>query len=291
MTRFFNKLFFGFCYIIFITPMMVQNFFAWVVAILWFDIFRIRRKVAIENIQKSFPDWSQKNVLKAARTSLFHMGKAIIDFFILAWINKEQMSQRVVFEGLENIDVALKQKKGVLLLGLHLSNGDFGIAALAGLGYDVHLISKRMSHRWLDQIWFLVRGRFGTKFIEPRNSSIEILRALRGNALVIFVLDQFMGPPLGVKTTFFGRPTGTAMGLALFAERTQAPVLPCYAHLLENGQYKVVFGKAIPFEDSGDKKINLQCMTQKYNDTLEDIVRRYPEQWMWIHRRWKAFNE
>jgi Kdo2-lipid IVA lauroyltransferase/acyltransferase len=143
----------------------------------------------------------------------------------------------------------------------------------------------------LDDIWFSVRGRFGTQFIAPRNSSYEILKALKSKGCVIFVLDQFMGPPLGVKTEFLGRETGTAMGLALFAHKTGAPVVPCYTRRKADGRYVVCFEPEVPFEDFDDKNKNVQYMTQKYTDRIEAIVRKYPEQWMWIHRRWKVFRE
>ncbi|MCB9073083.1 MAG: lysophospholipid acyltransferase family protein [Bdellovibrionaceae bacterium] len=261
------------------------------VGFLWFDVLRIRRRVAMENIRACFPDWDNKRVEQTARRSLFEMGETLSEFPELAFISKDNLLKRVQFQNLHIVDEALQQKKGVLFLGLHLANGDYGIAALSALGYDVHLISKRFTSAWLDKLWFTIRGRFGTQFIAPRDSSYDILKALRKNGIVIFVLDQFMGPPLGVRTTFFGRPTGTAFGLALFARKTQAPVIPCYSHRKQNGDLEVHFLPPVPFMEKEDKNTTLQFMTQKYTDTIESIVRLYPEQWMWIHRRWKPFND
>jgi Kdo2-lipid IVA lauroyltransferase/acyltransferase len=261
------------------------------IGFLWFDVFRIRRKLVVDSIQRCFPDWDTKKVFTTGRQSLKSMGISIIEFIDLAFMKKEELLERVTIEGEENLQAALAPGKGALLLGAHMSNGDVGIAGMSARGYPMYLISKRFSSQWLDELWFRIRGRFGTQFISPRNSSYDILKALRNKGAVIFVLDQFMGPPLGVRTTFFGRPTGTAVGLALFAERAKAPVIPCFARREKSGRYVVSFGKAIPFEDQGDKNTTLQYMTQKYTDKIEEMVRAYPEQWMWLHRRWKAFNE
>jgi len=108
--------------------------------------------------------------------------------------------------------------------------------------------------------------------------------------VVIFVLDQFMGPPIGVKTLFFGKETGTAMGLTVMAKRTGAPVIPVYCHERADGKQVVSCESEIEFEEKGEKSETLTYMTQKYTDKLESIIKLYPEQWMWVHRRWKKFS-
>lgn len=100
-----------------------------------------------------------------------------------------------------------------------------------------------------------------------------------------------MGPPIGVRTKFFGRETGTAMGLALMAERTGAPVVPMYTVRQPDGSAIVIFEPEIPMQDFGPRDETIARMTQVYTDKIEEIVRKHPEQWMWIHRRWKDFVE
>ncbi len=291
MKTFFKKLFFFFAYLIFKSPRWFKEGLALGLGILWFDVFRIRRKVAVANIQIAFPEISRAGATKMARASVVQMGRTIVDFNTLTWISPRELRESAKFEGLEHIDSALKKGRGVIVMGTHIANGDYGILALSNFGYPMNLISKRFSNLWLDDIWFSVRGRFGTQFIAPRNSSYEILKALKKKECVIFVMDQFMGPPLGVRTLFFGRETGTAMGLALFAQKTGAPVVPCYSRRNPDGRYSICFEEEVIFEDLGEKDKNVHYMTQKYTDRIEAIVRKYPEQWMWIHRRWKEFRE
>lgn len=269
----------------------MQDCVAWSIGFLWFDVFRIRRRVAIENVQRAFPDKTQNECVAIARASLHHMGRTLVEFVHILFYDNSKFNDYFEIEGKDIIETYIKEQRSALLLGLHLANGDFAISACSARGYPMSLISKRFTAKWLDELWFGIRGKHGTEFISPRKSSFDILKALKRHRFVIFVLDQFMGPPLGVKTQFFGHTTGTAFGLALFAQKTGAPVIPCYSYRKSNGKTVICYEEPIPFEEKTDRNITLQFMTQKYTDKIEQIVRKHPEQWMWIHRRWKPFNE
>ena len=261
------------------------------IGILWFDVFRIRRKVALDNLAIAFPEWSDEERVRTGRESLKHMGRTMVEYAQFPFFRRRDVEKEFEFQGLEILQRALVDKKGVILLTLHLGNGDFAIAALSKLGMPMNLISKEFRARWLNDLWFGMRRKHGTRFISPEKSSFEILRALRRGEAVIFVLDQFMGPPVGVRTRFFGKDTGTAAGCALMASRTEAPLIPCYTYRKPDGRHVAVFAEPIPFLDNGLREKNIAVMTQIYTDKIESIVRRHPEQWMWIHRRWKEFRE
>lgn len=275
---------------IFLLPKWAQQGIAHFLGSLWFHGIRLRRQLVEENIRRCFPDWSQQQVLQVSKATFKNQGQMIVDFANMLFMKPSDILKNCSFENIEILQAALTEKKGVMLLGSHLSNGDYGIASLAQSGLNIFLVAKRFSNQGLDELLYRARHRFGTKSIAPRRTSFEILKALKQNGIVIFVMDQFMGKPLGVATTFFGHPTGTAVGLALFAEKTKAPVIPCFAYRKTDGSYCVRFEEPIPFEYKGDRDESLQWMTQKYTDKLEDVARRYPEQWLWLHRRWKTFR-
>lgn len=271
-------------------PRRVRHAFGDAIGILWFDVLRIRREVALANLAIAFPEMPELERVRIARASLRHMGRSIADFALLPYFSEARAKREFDVIGQEHIDRALAEGKGVLLLGLHLGSGDLAIAAESRLGYRMNLISKDFSAKALGEVWHKIRRAHGTRLIPPEKSSFEILRALKRNEAVIFVLDQFMGPPVGVRTRFFGRETGTAAGLALMADRTRAPVLPSYTYRNPDGSSTIVFETPVPFVDMGSRDENIARMTQAYADTLEAIVRQHPEQWMWIHRRWKEFG-
>lgn len=274
-------------FLIHIMPYPVHAFLAWVVQFVWFDLTRIRRKDAIRNVERAFPELSKKEATQMARKSLFHMGLTLVEFFSMPFLWSKEFRDLYDVEGEEYLQEALKEGKGVFALSLHLGNGDMGAAALAAWDYPTKIISKIFKSKWLNKIWFSAREAKGVGFIPPRKSTYEILKALKKNEIVIFVLDQYTGPPNGVLTTFFGIETGTAVGLALFAQRSGAPVLPVYTYRIGPKKHKIIIKPPIPFEEKETKEESLRHMTQQYNTVVEDAIRKTPEQWMWVHRRWK----
>lgn len=280
-----------FAYFIYILPRRLQLFIGDVIGFLWFDVFRIRRRVVLDNLRLAFPNWSETQRISVARASLFSVGRTLVEYAILAHFDpKKDLEKYFEFEGLENLEEAHAAGKGALILSLHTGNGDFACMGMSYVGYPPIVISKQFKSKWLNDSWFGLRRRHGTDFIREEKSSFDILKALKRNSCVIFVLDQFMGPPTGVKTKFFGVETGTAQGLAIFHQRTGAPVLPGYAIRLPSGKMKVIVEKPIPFEKKNSDEDTISFMTQRYTDKIEEIVQRYPGQWMWLHRRWKKFE-
>ena len=268
-------------------PYKVHQAIAWSIAIIWFDILRIRRKDAIKNVSRVFPEMSRDEQRIMARKSLYHMGLTLTEFYSMPFLWEKEFREIFDIEGEEILIKARDEGKGALLMSLHLGNGDFGSAALASWGYKIHIISKVFQSKWLNDLWFSARKAKGVHFIAPRKSSYEILKALKKNEFVIFVLDQYTGPPNGILTEFFGIETGTAAGMALFAQRSKAPVIPIYTY--RKGPYKnqIVVKPPIEFEEQEDKEKTLRYMTEKYNRAIEKAILVRPEQWMWVHRRWK----
>jgi KDO2-lipid IV(A) lauroyltransferase len=272
-------------------PRSLQILAGRILGILWFDIVRFRRQLILENFRKAFPDWSEGQVRRYARLSMTHLGLTIIEFVLFPFFKKSWLETYIKFEGLEILQRYKDQNQGVLLLGCHLSNGDLGLMGLAYKDFPVHLISKKFKNKKLNDVWFSLRSRHGTAFIEDRKSSFDILRALRHGGRVVFVMDQFTGRPLGIKSRFFNIETGTASGLALFAERTKAPVVPAYTYRDESFKTIVCIEEPISIVKGDSTEQTIQLTTQKYNDVIEQIVRKYPAQWMWVHNRWKKFRE
>lgn len=272
-------------------PRHFQLFLGKIIGFLWFDVFRIRRQVALDNISRAFPELSTKEHVRIGRGSLFCLGQTFIEFLLMIDFRESDVPKYFEYEGLEKWNEPLNAGKGFFLLTMHLGNGDFGCLALSMKDYLINLISKEFKSKALNDFWFGLRRKHGTRFIAPEKSSFDILKALKRNEVVIFVLDQFMGPPVGVRTTFFNQETGTAAGLAVFAEKTQAPVYLCYTVRMPNGKLRIINDSRIPFEKTGDRGQDIQKMTQAYTTALERVIRQYPEQWMWIHRRWKEFRD
>lgn len=273
-------------------PMSLRWAWACLLAWIWFDVLRLRRFTVWRNLTIVFPDWSKEQKRKVAKESLRQMCFALPEFFTLPLMSSEEVARDVVIEGREHFDQAMQKGKGVLLLSLHIGNGDMGVAVMALSGFPIYLISKKFKNKFLNALWFGVREEKGVRFIDPHGTktAFEILGACRKEQAVIFVTDQFMGRPFGIPTTFFGRQTGTAYGLALFADKTEAPVIPVYTYRGADHKTRLRFEPEVIFEENENRDLQNQFMTQKYNSVLEQLIRRHPEQWMWVHRRWKRYE-
>lgn len=273
-------------------PLKVRWGLAFLISFLIFDLLRFRRKIIITNIGVVFPEKSLKEKASLGRQSLARLIYNLFEFCLFPVIDQNWIEKSIEFRGLENLEKAYQKGQGVLLLSLHLGHGDMAISMLAERGFDLYVISKHFKSKWLNDFWFGTRKRFGAHFIDPhgRQTSFDILKALKNKGGVIFVLDQYMGPPYGLETTFFGVKTGTAYGLSLFASKTGAPVVPVWAFRDKFGKTIVEAGPEIPLQQRATRDETLLATTQHYNFILEDLIRRHPSDWMWLHRRWKKYH-
>ncbi len=267
----------------------VAVFLAW----LWWDVLKLRRFTVYRNLCIVFPEMSKSEKRKLAKKSMQQLCYNFVDFFLMTWMApKEFKKGQIYFHGLENWEQAMSLGKGILGLSLHLGNGDKASAVMALNKMPVQVISKKFKQKFLNELWFGVREQWGVQFLEPhgKETSFKILKGLKKPSAVVFVLDQFMSVPYGIQTRFFGRKTGTAYGLALFALKTGAPVVPLYCYRDENHHIHVVIEKPLELVPSQDKEETILNWTNQFNAKLEQIILKHPEQWMWVHRRWKTWG-
>jgi len=274
-------------------PLRVRWAFGAFLGWLWFDVLKLRRWTIMKNLSRAFPNMPKEEKYSTARLSMKFLCYNFAEICLMPFMDQKYMEKNCEFHGLENYEKAKAQGKGLLLMSLHMGNGDVGTNFLTLKGLKVHVISKKFKVKFLNDFWFGVRESKGAKFINPhgRSTPFDILKAVKAQESVVFVIDQFMGRPYGIPTTFFGKKTGTAYGLALFAIKTGSPVLPVYTYRDKNLKTHVVFEPEIKVVAEGeDRDLQISRTTQVYNNKVEEIVRRHPEQWMWVHRRWKAIN-
>jgi KDO2-lipid IV(A) lauroyltransferase len=281
----------GLCLFVSLIPRRAQVFMGRALGLFWFYVVPIRRKVAIDNISKSFPDWDQDKVWKTARRNFENYGCGFFEFFLMPVLSKKLVGRLLTIENKNILDQAFEKGNGVFLLTAHMGSWEIMSAASVVFNIKLNVITKKIKTRSLNQVWVKMRVDKGLTLISEEKSTFEILRAIKRNEAVGFILDQFMGPPVGTRVTFFGRETGAPAALALFAGRTKAPVIPVWNIREPDGRIRVILDEPIPFLEQGSNEKNISLMTQVYTSKIEDIVRKYPEQWLWIHRRWKPFRE
>lgn len=283
-----------FCKILGILPRAWVRALGRPLGVLWFDILRVRRQIVLDNLKLAFPEWTEAERLEVGRHSVYSLNENFFEFFLVPSMTEKWMKDNVVLEGAEHLKKALAQGKGVYALSMHLGNGDIAASSLAFHKFKIHLISKSFKNKTLNSIWYYIRKFQGVRFIEAHGSKtpFEILKAIRDQEVVVFVNDQFMGPPFGVEVEFFGKKTGAAFGLAVFYLKTRSPVLPIYSFEGDDGKFHVKIEPPLDLEPlvSEDKTQTYSRITQHVTRVIERIVREHPRDWMWVHRRWKEFG-
>ncbi len=275
-------------------PIGFNLYLGQILAFLWFDLFRIRRKVIFSNLNLVFPQMSAAEKKVIARQCVQNMCRSFFDVIKIPSLNDNWIQTHVVFEGLENTAVVSQENKGVLFLSLHLGSGDLAGAVISRDIVPSYIITKRFSNQFLDSFWFSLRGAASTRFIDAhaKKNAFEILSVLKKKQAVVFVLDQFMGKPFGIESDFCGVKTGTAYGLALFAKKTQAPVICIHTYWGQDNKLHICFGERIDLStfSGDDDETYKRNATNRFNLELETLIRKHPQHWMWVHRRWKTFE-
>lgn len=271
-------------------PWELNFYLAKVLAFIWYDLFKIRKKIILDNIEVALPGLPEERKEEIARNSMVTLCRGFFDVMKIPYLTDEWIDKNVLYEGWENIEKVKALDSGLFFLCLHLGSGDLAAALVSRRIKPVTLISKRFTNKFLDSFWFGLRERSETKFINAhgKSNAFEILTALKNKQGVAFVLDQFMGKPFGVESQFFGVTTGTAYGLALFWKKTQKPVFPLYTFWDEQHQFHICIDQAVDL--TGDLSETNEVITNKFNVLLENIIRKHPDHWMWVHKRWKTFE-
>ena len=247
-----------------------------------------QRFITIHNLRRAFPEKSVNEIKKVARGAYRTLAITVADFFEIPSLTKDNIGNLVEVEGLEYYTKALEKNKGILLLGAHFSNWELTAAAISLVLKPAVITYRPLDSPTLDNLVLWVRSCTGNVLIDKERAMRKMLRSLADNEIVATMIDQNMAWQEGVFVDFFGRPACTTNGLALLALHTDAPVVPGYILRLENGKYRMVIKEEIAVIRTGDKDADILINTQNFSRFIEDTVREYPDQWFWMHQRWKT---
>jgi KDO2-lipid IV(A) lauroyltransferase len=245
-----------------------------------------RRRVTLGNLAHAFPGRSAAERRRIARGVYRHFGRLALEVMKYSALPPDEMVSRVDVEGGEHVRQAYAAGRGVFFLTAH-----FGCWEMHGLAHSVYLAPIGVVARPVDNPLvngFLERARqaTGNTVIYRKGGLRRILRALESGQGVAILIDQHIHGPDATRVDFVGRPAATTTALAALALRTGAPVIPVFAIPTAPGRYRLIYEHAVewPPPDSPDP---IRELTQRCTDVLEMYVRRYPELWLWMHRRWR----
>jgi KDO2-lipid IV(A) lauroyltransferase len=245
-----------------------------------------RRRVALDNLAHAFPWRGPRDRRAIARRVFAHFGRLLFDIVKFSTLSHQQMLRRVEFEGDERVRQAQALGKGYLLV-----TGHFGFWELHGLVHGLRLgpigvLARPLDNPHLNGVLERVRQSTGNVVIYRRGAIRRVMRQMQANLGVALLIDQHIHTPDAVPVEFFDRPAATTSSLAVLALRTGAPVVPVFSVPLPGGRYRLIYEHPVdPPKDETPEEI--RAFTQRCNDVLEMYVRRYPELWLWMHRRWR----
>jgi KDO2-lipid IV(A) lauroyltransferase len=258
---------------------------AWVVYLLHVRL----RRVGMRNLAMAFPEKTEAERTRILRGEFASLGRQLAEVCHFPKYTRENVEQVVVYDGFENYARARERGTGVLFLTAHFGGWELSAFAHSLHGHWMHVVSRAMDNGYLDRLIQQYRTMHGNRSVDKDDFVRGLLAAMKAGEVVGILMDTNMTPPQGIFVDFFGIPACTASGLARIALRTDAAVVPTFTIWdAELGKYRLRFDPAVELVRTGELEADIKANTQKFTSIIEEYVRKYPEQWLWVHRRWKT---
>ncbi|MGA7720070.1 MAG: lysophospholipid acyltransferase family protein [Ignavibacteriaceae bacterium] len=280
-------IFIAFSFLFKLCGIKLSRKFSSVLALTFFYLIPIRKKTTIENLSNAFPEYSPNKIKQIAFRSYKSFAIALIEILFIPWMKREDIINSIKCSNINMVREKYNENKGMILLTAHFGNWEFMALSLglqAGLPFSVVVKTQRntLVSDWLNRM----RSKWGNKTVPLGISIRQIYKELKDKNIVAMVADQ-RGPSDGVRVNFFGRKTAVYSGPAVLALKTNAPILYAISVRQPDSSYTCEFNEiktnGLP-ENEEHKIIELN---QRMSDFLEGYIRKYPEQWLWMHKRWK----
>src|SRR6202047_2572025 len=247
------------------------------------------RRTAMFNLSLAYPDWTEAHRKRVIRRMIQQIGWMAAEFSQFPRYTRANIEKIVVLDGFENFDLARRRGKGVLFLTGHMSAWELAPFAQALYNHPLHFLVRPIANRRVDALINRYRCLSGNQPIEKNKSARPILRILADGGTVGILSDHNTALEASVFVDFFGIPASTTSGLARIALRTDAAVVPGFLSWdSARRKYRLRFEPAIQLERTGDEDVDVRQNTVRFTKTIEDYVRTYPDQWLWVHKRWKT---
>lgn len=248
------------------------------------------RTLAVNNLKKAFPEKNISEIKRIARAAFKNQGRNLFELFSFESLTLPLLNKQVTFEGKDQFDAAFKNNKGVLILGAHFGNWELLGGSLSLWGYPINVIARKIYIEQINNLLVSLRNAAGVKVIlrSDKGSAKNILRSIKNNEALGILIDQDTHVP-SIWIDFFGHKAYTPSGLASLALKTNAAVVAGFI-IREGDKHRVCIQGPLHIKRSGNLKQDIRDNTQMFTSIIEKYIRKYPEQWVWMHDRWKKKN-
>ncbi len=246
------------------------------------------RRVALNNLKLAFGDrLDEQERRRIARSSFENMALTLMEALAVPGLSETWFRERLVVEGLDNMRRALARGKGALILTAHFGNWEIMSLSMGLMRVHGHAVIRPLDFKPLDDLFTRIRTSTGMRLIPKNQAMRKIMRALRNGEPVGILLDQSAILREGVFVDFFGHPASSDKGMARIALKTGAAVIPMFGLRLPEGRHRVTIHPEVELLRTGDMTRDVEDNTALFTKIIEKVVAEHPEQWLWMHRRWK----
>ena len=247
------------------------------------------RVVARTNLRACLPEAADpRTARRIARRAFQHFGTVAVECLLLASRRPADLDRMIVYEGLENLKAAHLEGKGVLLASAHIGNWEIAAVMQGWVGIPIAIVTRPLDNPLLERLLARGRSSSGNEIVHKRRAVRGVLKALKDGWSVAILIDQDFPESDRIFVPFLGRPAAAAPTVGLMAVRTGAPVVPVTTELLPDGRYRVHYFPALAPPQTGDRDADILDIMSRCTALIEQEIRRLPDQWLWMHRRWKT---
>ena len=253
------------------------------------------RNITLQNLRMAFPDIDNNREVILAKNTFHNMGRSTAEIIHVASKGATTVNNSihnwVTVEGKGHLDKAIKKGKGVIYLSAHFGNWELMSLTIGTNDCPYNVIVRPLDNPKLDRLLTVMRSITGAKIMPKKNVLLDVLKRLkRGEALAILI-DQNTSRELGVFVNFFSTPAATNKGPAIIAMKSGAAVIPTL--MVREGRYRhrLIYGEELVLHKTGNLEKDIFLNTELFTNNLESYIRKYPDQWFWMHRRWKTRPE
>ncbi|MEW5882806.1 MAG: lysophospholipid acyltransferase family protein [Armatimonadota bacterium] len=269
-------------------PERIGDGFGRALGLLAHALDRKHRERARANLRMVFPDWSDEKVRRVARMVFAHFGKTGARFLRAPALSREQVLASVRCEGLDLIHEALSEGKGAILITAHIGNWERMAHYFALNGIPLSVIARDANDQVSNQVVNRTRRSQGFDVYSRTTAARRVLRDLQQNRCVGILPDQNAQEAF---VPFFGKPAGTVLGPAMFHLHANAPILTTFCIERHDGSYEVTVSRLDLPERTGNREADAIAVMARINQAIEQVVREHPEQWLWLHDRWRSARQ
>jgi KDO2-lipid IV(A) lauroyltransferase len=255
---------------------------------LWGALDRRHLAIAADNLRRAFPEWDEARVQRTARGVYAHFGTVLLDLLWMEGRPVEELLALADIEGVEHLQAARTAGRGVVAPSGHLGNWEIQAVASVPLVGNVAMIARPLDNPALDRRLVGLRTSTGNTVIYKQKALAQVMKTIREGGIVAILIDQNVQGRDGIFVRFFGRPACTTTVAAALALKTGCAIVPVRCLLQPSGRYRMVYGPPVEWAGTGRRDEDLAALTQTLTSVIEGWVREAPEQWLWLHRRWKT---